>query len=237
MKTKNLIFTVLAFTVMGTITVFAENVKETRKVGSFSKLEAVAGINIYFTQSDTYKVEVETREAIIGTIITEVKGNTLFISRPKNETNHKKVEMVEVYIAAPHLDEVLLVAGSNFNSDKMKVKESFKVEMSSGSKIIIGDLAVNDRISINASSGASCKIEKLQAKDCNIDVSSGSSANLNADISGRINADSSSGATINLAGKVNHINISSSSGGKVDVTNLTYETIDSNKSDVGKIHK
>jgi len=224
--------------IMGTSLSWASSVKETRKVNSFSKISVSSGIDVYFTQSNTYKVEVEADSENIGKIITQTKGDVLVIKREEgSKWNKRKGVSLKVYVSAPDLYEISASGGSDFYSDEIKCGKSFNIDISGGSDIDIKKLIVSNLTDIDASGGSDCNINMLQTKDCNIDISGGSDIDINIDAKGKVNVGASGGSDLKLSGKVKHIDISCSGGSDADIRNLTYDTIESSKSGSSDIYK
>ncbi|MDR2813601.1 MAG: DUF2807 domain-containing protein [Prevotellaceae bacterium] len=233
-------------------------VKEGRETGVFREVGIESGIDVYFTQSDSYSVVVETDKKYIDEIITEVNGEALVISWRKSIGNVFGSRDSKVYVSAPTLDKVSASGGADFYADSLKCSVSFQlrtsggadanianltvaqnadISASGGADVDISNLTVAGNTSISAAGGADCSVRNLQTADCTLSVSGGSDLSVKVTASGTLNATASGGADINVSGKVNNVNVSASGGSDVNLEVLTYTNISIKKSGGSDVHQ
>lgn len=235
-------------------------VKEKRETGTFRKISTEGGIDVYFTQNNSYSVVVEADEEYISKIVTEVNGETLVVKwkdrmQPRRIFNNM---VVKVHVSAPALTKVSSSGGSDFYAENLKCDESFQlnvsggadadiknltvsgdvdVSVSGGADADIRDLVVTGNSNISASGGADCDIENLQTRDCYLSSSGGSDVNVNVSASGNLRARSSGGADINIGGQANEVKVNASGGADVNIRKLKYTSIDISKSGGGDVDR
>ena len=186
-------------------------VSEQRDVANFNKIQAAAGIDVYFSIGDK-NVKVVADDNLIEYIKTEVKDGRLYIGRTKNKT-FRKVTKTEVYVSAPELVEAKATSGADFEAKGIIKAKSFIASSSSGADLEI-QLDVNT-LEASASSGADLEI-KVTAN--------------------AIDASASSGGEVSLSGTSKTATLSASSGANIDAYKLTVEDCISNASSAGSIH-
>jgi hypothetical protein len=234
--------------------------KEKRETGIFRKISLGGGIDVYFTQDNSYSVVVEAEEEYIDKIVTEVEGETLIIKwREKFNLRLSSINKVQkVHVSAPGLDAVSVSGGSDFYAGKLKCDDSFKLSVSGGADaditsltvakdvnlsssggadIDISSLIVTRNTNISSSGGASCDVDNLQTRDCNLSASGGADIDIKSSAVENMDIAASGGADINISGKAINVKISSSGGSDVDVKKLTYTTIDIHKSGGGDVDR
>jgi Protein of unknown function (DUF2807). len=214
----------------------ASTVKETREVGSFSKISVSNGIDLLFVQANSEKIEVEADNDIIQKVVTKVKGNTLVVEMEKTKLSLKN-RRIKVYVTAPEIDEVNLSSGAEFHCTELKCKSSFGMSISSGAEGEIGRLIAADKVQISTSSGSDCEIKDLKTIKCSLSASSGSDIDVSAIITEEISMSASSGSDISVKGQAQKVKASASSGANINIEKLSYNTIDSSKSSGGKVRK
>jgi hypothetical protein len=229
MKTKSLLSLVLFVTVFSVNGCSALVIKEARNTASFSKLQIESGIDVYFTQQNSPKIEVEADEDIIKKIITEVKGETLVIKREKG-IQFKKMKSVKVFVSAPLLNEIVSSGGSDFYADNLNCDNSFRITASGGSDIHISQLNVSRTTAVTISGGSDCEIKSLQTVNFQLVASGGSDSDIHLNASGNTSIVASGGSDVELSGKAANVTVSASGGSDVDIRKLTYGNLSSNKS-------
>ena len=82
-----------------------------RTVSSFTGIEFVGDMNVFYTSGSNFSITVEGDENLLEYIETTVSGNTLNISTRKH-FNLQSSSPIKVYITAPTLDDISMVGGS-----------------------------------------------------------------------------------------------------------------------------
>jgi hypothetical protein len=235
-------------------------IKEKRETGTFLKIKSSSGIDVYFTQSDTYSVVVESSKKLIDKIETKVDGETLVIKRDDNwKVGHLfNNATMNVYVSAPKLNAVSASGSSDFYANDLKCDKSFRLSASGGSDVHMKNLtvAVESDISISGgadvdiktmivaettditvSGGADCSIGNLQTGGCNLSVSGGGDMEVKLLASDNLRISVSGGGDLDVSGKATDVKINVSGGGDVDIRKLTYSTIDITKSGGGDVSR
>jgi hypothetical protein len=238
----------------------ADVVKEKRETGAFQKISSSNGIDVYFTQSDTYSVVVEANEDYIDKIATEVDGETLVIRRKGKRGSWGSLKNVtlNVHVSAPALDAASVSGGSDFYADDLKCDKSFRLSASGGADVHLKNLTVADDADISVSGGADVDIKSLtvaattnvttsggadsdiaslQTGDCHLSASGGGDIDVKLLDSNYLRASASGGGDIDVSGKAADVKISASGGGDANIRNLTYSTIDITKSGGGDVNR
>ncbi|MDR1416961.1 MAG: DUF2807 domain-containing protein [Prevotellaceae bacterium] len=237
--------------------------KESRKTESFSKISARDGIDVYYTQSDSYSVVVEAKDDYIGKIITKVEGETLVIKLEgwMKIPFWKRVfgsNAMTVSVAAPALYKVDASGGADFYADNLKCDSSFQLNLSAGADVKIANLTVAGNVGIavsagadvaidnltvagnagiSTSAGADCDVKKLQATECSLSAGEGSDINISMELSGGLTATASSGADIDISGKAGAASLSASSGADINIRKLACKSVNIYQSSGGGVHR
>jgi hypothetical protein len=121
------------------------DVKETRNVSGFTKVNFGVAGNLYITLGSEFKVVIEGEKRYVEDVITEVSGGKLIIKTDNWKVSNWRMDgKVDVYITMPELNG-LGVSGSG----KAQVKDGIKTDnlnlsVSGSGKIYISDLTVTD---------------------------------------------------------------------------------------------
>jgi len=144
---RTIFLTALILTLSLTATVRAtqSDVKETRNVSGFTKVNFGVAGNLYIIFGPEFKVEIEGQRKYVDEILTEVSGGKLVIRRDNWKLrNWGMDDKVNVYITMPELHG-LGVSGSGKAEVKDKIKtDDLNLSVSGSGKIYISDITVND---------------------------------------------------------------------------------------------
>jgi hypothetical protein len=232
-------------------------VRENRETGTFRKISTGGGIDVYFTQSESYSVVVEADDDLVDKISTAVDGETLVIKR-KEDINwslfNNKIQ--KVHVSAPAIHKVSVMGGADFYTNHLKCEDSFQLDVSGGADAHIKHLAsaknvdisvsggadadietltVSGNTHISVAAGADCEVDNLQTVDCDLSASGGADLDVSLTVSGNLNIQSSGGADVDVEGKANKVKIVASGGADVSVKKLSYGSMDLHKSGGGSI--
>jgi hypothetical protein len=204
MKAKNFLFVLPLILLMDSgcminfpdsITGNGKVITQTRDLSEFSGIKVGSGIDVYLTQGETQRVEVEADENLQDYIRTEVVGNELHIYSDKN---------------------IRLAKSRRVN---ITCKTIDKIDVSSAGDVVGLSPFKTDRLDIDISSAGDLKFE-VEANDINISISSsgdvtlkGQAHNLKADLSsaGDLNA-------FDLVAEIGDITVSSAGDARVNIT-------------------
>jgi hypothetical protein len=170
-------------------------VKQDRDVTEFSSIKVGSGIDVFLTQGDNYKLEVEADENLQSWIRTEVTGNELHIF---TEKSIRFAKTKKVYVTCKTLE---------------------RIEISSAGDVTGVTPFKTDKLDIEMSSAGDLRLE-VEASEIGISISSAG----NAYLKGKTNvlkADLSSAGDLNafdLIAKTGEISVSSAGDARVFIT-------------------
>jgi hypothetical protein len=206
------IFPLLVIAILiGLTPLFAQN-RETRKVGSFTKVAFRVPGKLYLKQGSSTKVEIEGSKEMLSIIETEVDGSSLLIHTPR-KWNWRNDEKIAVYITVKDL-EAVSVAGSGdlIGESKFNVKDislavsgsgSMKLEIESAGEVK-ADVSGSGNLSVRGTS-KSVRSHVSGSGRVLLDLMVTRDANFNISGSGKIEA----------RGKADEIKTSISGSGRV----------------------
>jgi len=203
-------------------------VSQTRDLQEFSGVKVGSGIDVFLTQGEPQRVEVEADENLQEWIRTEVEGNILHIYTDKNIrlAKTKKVHITCKTINRIDVSSAGDVTGlSRFKTDKLDIEMSsagdlnFEVE---ANEIIIsissaGNVNIKgktDTLKADLSSAGDLNAYDLEAEVGEVSVSSAGSAKVF--VTGEASFRSSSAGDINYKGEPRIREIHTSSAGSVN---------------------
>ena len=200
---------------------------ETRKLSSFSSLDAAEGIEVILEKGSP-EARLEVSGADVEDVVTEVSGSTLNIEMRGNN-NYRNLD-VTVYVKFETIDEVdASSAASVVFKSKLDVSEldldvssaayvqadidvrEVKVDISSSGKVELSGKA--DELSADISSAANLRASDLVCEEADIDANSAGSAAVH--VTGILRAEANSAGKVTYKGDPQKVFADSSSGGKV----------------------
>jgi hypothetical protein len=206
-------------------------VTQTRDVPEFTAIKVSAGIDVYLTQGEPQRVEVEADENLQEWIRTDVSGGMLNIHTDKTIrlAKTKKVNIVCKSLKEIDISSAGDVTGlSKFTTDKLNIDMSsagnlkFEVEAEEVSITIssAGDanlMGVTNYLKADLSSAGDLNAYDLQAKNADVSVSSAGNARVN--VTEEASFRSSSAGNISYKGEPHIREINTSSAGSVNKKN------------------
>jgi hypothetical protein len=204
--------------------VSAQN-RETRNVGTFTKIAFKVPGKLYLKQGSTQKVEIEATKEVLSKIETSVDGSRLVIRTPDNwNWNWKNDEKINIYITINSF-EGLSVAGSGqaigegkFNTGDLNLDVS-------GSGSLDLDVASSGELKTNVSGSGQMNV-KGSAKELSSQVSGSGRVSLHVDVSGDSDFSISGSGKIEASGKADELKTSISGSGKVFASDLEVNKAD-----------
>ncbi len=226
---KYLIITAIVCVLLfiGLSAIFAQ-VKETRNVAGFSKIEISSGIDLYIEQGNQVSMQAEARsQEILDNMITEVQDNTLKIYQKKNL--HKLGHMA-VYITVKDIEAIKASGGSDVRSDNGWKVDKLEIKASGGSDIFMkieadefickisggSDASLSGNVGkfqVEASGGSDIRAKDLIADISDLTISGGSDATVTANK--EIIANANGGSDLTYYGDATISNINASGGSDV----------------------
>lgn len=180
---------------------------ETRETDTFSRIEAGAGVNISIAIGAASPLELRAQGNILPIILTEVSGDTLRIHSSEAYTTSEKVEVV---VATPRLDRIVLSGGSRGSIDGV-ASDAFDIDLSGGSALTATGSA--STVSLEVSGGSVAELEAMTAASINVDLSGGSRAEVRA--TDQVNGSASGGTRLSVFGDAD-VSVETTDGSQVD---------------------
>jgi hypothetical protein len=187
-----------------------------RSVGSFTGIQVSGAIDVYVTQSKESAVAVSAASAEMrDNIITEVRGNTLYVSFKGNWSSGWKDPKAKAYISISTL-EMLDVSGASDVNLVGTIKGGDLLVKLAGASDIKGDIQYNNarfvitgasdskltgkvgRIKIQASGASDCNCYDLIADIAEINASGASDVQIN--VQQEISVQASGASSVNYKG-------------------------------------
>jgi hypothetical protein len=147
---------------------------ETRQTDAFSRVESGGGVHVSIAIGDASALEVRAQGNLLPLIITEVADGTLRIRSSKGYTTSEKIEVI---LATPHLDGIVLSGGSRGSVEGL-ASDAFDVELTGGSVLTAAGTA--NAVTLHITGGSVAEMDALTAATINADLSGGSRAEVRA---------------------------------------------------------
>ena len=231
-------------------------------VEPFNGISANAGIQIHYTQADTYSVLIATDEETMKKLEVETVSGRLALRLKQDEAdmtiNIQRINdncHIAAYISAPDLNGVDLSGWASLNAPEFSNTSDFKFSGSGASGLNIDKMTLNNaqfncsggssvisqvikagNAKFNMSGGAHSNVEQINAPELNFNLSGGSRAEIKLN-SGNVNINASGGATFKAQGKTTTISINCSGGSNANVNKLSYSNNSFSTSGGGRITK
>jgi hypothetical protein len=213
---------VLLFMMLFAISVNAQN-RETRNVGSFTKISFRFPGKVYLKQGSPQKVELEGKKDILQEVETEVEGSKLVIGREGNGWGDWKWndddDKIIVYITVPNIEGVS-VSGSGDVIGQTKITgDDFDFNVS-GSGSLSLDVDASGDLKANVSGSGDIDL-KGKCKEFDSDVSGSGKVVLAMNVSGTADFNVSGSGKIQASGSTDEVKTTISGSGKVLAADLT----------------
>ncbi|MCK6648058.1 MAG: DUF2807 domain-containing protein [Bacteroidia bacterium] len=115
-----------------------EIIKETRVLGTFTRVEAEDNLNVFITQDTIQEVVIEAGENIVPLIETELQGSTLYI-RNKNRCNWTRSydKPLNVHLRMPVVDYITNSGTATVQTTNYITNPTFDIETKNSGDIIL----------------------------------------------------------------------------------------------------
>jgi len=201
---------------------------EERPVHSdFDQVKGSAGVDVYLTEGDEFKIVVEADENLIPLIETEIHNGRLNITSTKNigRAKAKKVHVTYKTLSAVYASSGADVIGNSvIKSETLILKSSSGADLevdiiakevyadvSSGADLKISGRAT--RLIAEASSGSDLKAKDLEVKYCKAKASSG--ADIVVNVKEEMDGKATSGGDIRYYGNPTAVTVKDGASGNV----------------------
>src|SRR5664280_238807 len=204
-------------------------VKKERTAGQFNSVKVSTGIDLYLTQGDNMSISVEADENLHEYIITEIKGDVLYI-RHEDNINVREAERERVYVTMKDIKSLHtssagdIVGQTPIKTDNLELDASsagdIKLEVyaknikvdgsSSGDITLTGE---TDILEADLSSAGDLYAYNLKAREA--DVSASSAGDADVFVTEKLTARASSAGDVNYKGDPKYIDAHASSAGGI----------------------
>ena len=203
-------------------------VKETRHVDDFSKINVSSGIDLVIRQGNKIDVVAEARNnEMLESILTENEGNTLKIYSKKKIF---KPSPRKVYVTFRNLNGLKATGGSDISAESVINVSNLELGAYGGSDVEM-EIQADDlqckisggsdadlkgevkEFTAKASGGSDIKAKELITENCNLDISGGSDAYIT--VNKELNVQATGGSDVTYYGSAKIKNINSSGGSDV----------------------
>ena len=226
---------------------------DVREVAAFRAINSHVPCNVYYTQSDTQEVRVETTEEFAGRVLTEVEEGTLDI-RLQDGTYHHLI--LRVMVSSPEI-ESLKVSGSGnlYQEGALRVSGNLDIRTSGSGFIRTGEIVCAEftgkssgsggiqaesitcqSLSIASSGSGHIGVDALSAEgDVSAHVSgSGGIYFDEAVVGGDMELRTSGSGSIRVDGKCRNVTATTSGSGSIS-GDLAYESLQRKESGSGRV--
>jgi Putative auto-transporter adhesin, head GIN domain len=180
---------------------------ETRQTDPFTRVESGTGIHVSIGIGEASPVEVRAQGNILPLIETKVSDGTLRIQSSKAFTSSEKVE---VLVATPELERIVLSGGSRGTLDGLS-SDAFDVELTGGSVLTATGTAKS--LSLAVSGGSVAELDDLAVATVDLDLSGGSRVEVRAtDV---VQGSATGGSRVSVAGGAN-VTVDTTGGSQVE---------------------
>lgn len=194
---------------------------------NFTEIRGSAGLDVYLTQGNEYKIMVEADENLQQFIETDIKNGKLHITTSENISWS---EAKKVYVTFVEVNSIEASSGAEVIGNSLIKSETLSLKASSGADLEVevfakditaqtssgAEIKVSGKASslfAKASSGSELNAKELLVVNCTAEASSG--AEIKVNVKEKLDANASSGADIRYSGNPTSVNSNKSSSGSV----------------------
>jgi hypothetical protein len=148
-----------------------DTISETRTVTSYNGIELSMSATVYYTQGETFSLEILAQENLMPYIQTEVKGDNLVI-KEKNGVNLGKHDPIKIYITAPDVNYVAISGSGSINVTGPWTESSVSASIDGSGDIQVENMmAANFTITISGSGNVKVNSGTVNYENLSIDGS------------------------------------------------------------------
>lgn len=217
---------VLALALISSISLVYAQVKETRSVGTFTKITFRVPGKLYLRQGSPQKVEIEGKKDILKEIETNVEGGRLMIGKEGGWMNWNwgDDDKVTVYITVKDIEGINVSGSGDVIGETRILTRDLDLNVSGSGSLKIEAEASGD---VEADvSGSGDMIVKGKCRGFDSDVSGSGKVNLSMNIAEQADFGISGSGKIEANGTANSVKTSISGSGKVLAANLETNRCD-----------
>lgn len=223
---KHVLAAVVLLAFVSTTAVFAQS-RETRNVGTFTKISFRVPGKLYLRQGATQKVEIEGDKDILREIETEVDGSKLIIGKEGKwfDWNWDEDEKrVNVYVTVKDIEAISVSGSGDLVGETKIVSNNLDLNVS-GSGSLRVDVEVSGDLEADVSGSGDIDV-KGKCRDLNSDVSGSGKVQMNVAINDLADFGVSGSGKIYASGTAARVKTSISGSGKVLAAELQANSCD-----------
>ena len=210
--------TILSILMLCALALVQAQTKETRNVGTFTKIAFRVPGKLYLRQGSPQKVVIEGKKDILEEIETDVEGTRLVIENEDNDWNWGSDDHVNVYITVKDIEGLSVGGSGDLIGETKIITNNITLNVSGSGNMKVEVEASGDMESDVSGSG---NIElKGKCKDFNSDVSGSGKVIMSLTASGDAEFGVSGSGKIEASGSASRVRTSISGSGKVLAANL-----------------
>lgn len=194
--------------------------RETRNVGSFTKIAFRYPGKVYLKQGSPQKVELEGSKDVLKEIETEVEGSKLVIGKENKwmDWSWGDDDKITVYITVPNIDGISVSGSGDVIGENRITTGDINLNVS-GSGSLSLDVEASGDIEADVSGSGDIDL-KGKARTFDSDVSGSGKVNLAMNINGTADFSVSGSGKIEASGSADNVKTSISGSGKVLASEL-----------------
>ena len=219
MKNRITLLALLLFT----ITIAFSQKKETRSVGTFSKISFRTPGKLYLRQGTPQKVELEGSGNILSKIETRLDGDKLIIGTEEKwfNWNWHDEDRINVYITVKDISGLSVSGSGDLIAETKIITTAIDLKVS-GSGSLIAEIEASGDGNADVSGSGDMEV-KGKFKSINGDVSGSGKIELNTVVTGEANFHVSGSGKIMATGRAESTKATISGSGKVLAANLEVD--------------
>jgi hypothetical protein len=218
---------VLGLIALFLVTMAFGQTRETRNVGSFTKISFRFPGKLYLRQGGPQKVELEGKADVLKKVELDVEGSKLIIGREEKWNSwwedHDDVSLI-VYITVPNIDAIS-VGGSGDVIAETKITANSLDLAVSGSGSLTLDADVTGDVEANVSGSGDIEL-KGKCKNFDSDISGSGEVEMNMAIAGTADFSISGSGKAKASGSSDEVKATISGSGKVLAANMQTNRCD-----------
>jgi hypothetical protein len=143
---------------------------ENRKLSAFEKVDISGSLDAVLVNGNDESVKIESSSMPIANIITEVKGNALYVYIDNKNKNYHN-SRVKVFITCKNLVSIHKSGSGNLSGGAFFKAADFDLDMSGSGNIILDGSIQGKDIRFNKSGSGNIKVGSIEADNVTIVVS------------------------------------------------------------------
>lgn len=186
----------LALTLVSSLSAFAANTSETRKVSAFDGINASGGLTLEVKPGEP-ALTLEGEPEVIAAYVTEVKDGVLHLHRDARTWRDVfRNQQVTVRVTTPALKSLEVSGGIDATVRDVINQRAFSTHLSGGIKLRATGIS-SDTVKVDASGGVQATLEG-KAKTVDVDVSGGTTLDTRALQATAVTLDASGGCDVKV---------------------------------------